>query len=371
MIKQLNFYLSALAGLLLCGPAVAQNGQFADAIYVNGDIVTIDAVRPTAEALAVKDGMILAVGDRKTIESENKGPATRLIDLSGKALLPGFLDAHSHYISSLSVANQASVYAPPVGPGSDPQSIVATLVEFKQQHNVPKGEVIQAYGYDENVMPDGRLLNRDDLDAAFPDNPVLVGHVSMHGAVMNSAALKKWNITAETVTPPGGVIVRKPGTNEPYGLIMETAYLPVFASLPQPTPEQEIEWSRAGQMLYAQAGITTAHEGATHAADLAIMRRVSDAGANIIDLIAYPFITDLDKVLETNPVADWGATWTASRLAASRSPSTALRRARPHTSPRPISRAVRVERRTGRVNSPSRRRSSTKPSKRSMISACR
>ena len=74
MIKQLNFYLSALAGLLLCGPAVAQNGQFADAIFVIGRLVTIDAVRPTAEALAVKDGMILAVGDRKTIKSREQGP---------------------------------------------------------------------------------------------------------------------------------------------------------------------------------------------------------------------------------------------------------------------------------------------------------
>jgi predicted amidohydrolase YtcJ len=75
-------------------------------------------------------------------------------------------------------------------------------------------------------MPDGRLLNRDDLDKALPDNPVLVGHVSMHGAVLNSAAMKKWGISAKTKTPPGGVIVRKPGTQEPYGLIMEIADLP-------------------------------------------------------------------------------------------------------------------------------------------------
>ena len=149
-------------------------------------------------------------------------------------------------------------------------------------------------------------LTRDALDVEFPDNPVLVGHVSMHGAVLNSAAMRKWNITAETKTPPGGIIVRKPGSNEPAGLIMETAYLPIFASLPRPTREQEIEWSRAGQMLYARVGITTAHEGATHADDLEVMTRVTNAGANIIDIIAYPFITDLDKVLEANPVSGWG-----------------------------------------------------------------
>ena len=62
--------------------------------------------------------------------------------------------------------------------------------------------MIMGYGYDDSVMPDGRLLNRDDLDAAFPDNPVRIDHVSMHGAVMNSLALKKYGISASTKTPP-------------------------------------------------------------------------------------------------------------------------------------------------------------------------
>jgi hypothetical protein len=87
---------------------------------------------------------------------------------------------------------------------------------------------------------------------------------------------------------------------------METAYLAVYSNLPQPTSEQEIEFSRAAQRLYAEAGVTTAHEGATHAADLAVMKRAAAAGANLIDVIAYPFITDLDKILEAAPLASWG-----------------------------------------------------------------
>ena len=87
---------------------------------------------------------------------------------------------------------------------------------------------------------------------------------------------------------------------------METAYLPIFIALPKPTAAQEIEWSRAGQMLYAAAGITTAHEGVTHAADLALMQRAATRGANIIDIVAFPFFTDLDAVLEKNPLATWG-----------------------------------------------------------------
>ena len=286
--------------------ATADGMQAADTIYVGGDIVTINDAAPTAEALAVKDGRILAVGSRIDVEKSHKGGSTRIVDLGGKALLPGFLDAHSHYISALSVANQAKVYAPPAGPGKDVPGILAAIEQFRVAHKVPQGELIMAYGYDDTVMPDGRLLNRDDLDAAFPDNPVLVGHVSMHGGVMNSAALAKFGIAADTETPPGGIIVRKPGTKEPYGLIMETAYLPVFASLPQPTPQQEVAFTRAAQMLYAQAGVTTAHEGATHASDLALMQRAAAAGANIIDVIAYPFITDLDAILKATPVQAWG-----------------------------------------------------------------
>jgi len=278
----------------------------ADTIYTDGEIVTVNDTQPSAEALAVKGGKIVAVGTRADVEKAHKGDSTVVVSLGGKALLPGFLDAHSHYVSSLSVANQVNVYAPPAGPGTDAASIVAEIVKFRDAKQIPKGEVIQAYGYDDNAMPNGRLLNRDDLDKAFPDNPVLVGHVSMHGAVLNSAALKKWNLSAKTKTPPGGVIVRKPGTQEPYGLIMETAYLPIFASLPQPTAAEEVEWSKAGQLLYARNGITTAHEGATHLTDLALMKRAADGGATLIDVVAYPFITELEPILKQFPKETWG-----------------------------------------------------------------
>jgi predicted amidohydrolase YtcJ len=88
------------------------------------------------------------------------------VDLEGKALLPAFIDAHSHYINSLLVANQAKLYAPPSGPGKDVPSIIAELKKFASERNIPKGELIVGYGYDDSVMPDGRLLNRDDLDEA-------------------------------------------------------------------------------------------------------------------------------------------------------------------------------------------------------------
>src|SRR5512139_3924930 len=136
------------------------------------------------EALVVKDGKIVYVGG-KDGALKMKGDATKVVDLGGKTLLPAFMDAHSHYINSLLVANQCKLYAPPSGPAKDVPSIVAELKKFAEERKIPKGEMIMGYGYDDTVMPNGRLLNRDDLDAAFPDNPVRVDHVSMHGTVLN------------------------------------------------------------------------------------------------------------------------------------------------------------------------------------------
>ena len=256
------------------------------------------------EALAVKDGKIAFAGS-KSNALKMKGDVTKIVDLGGKTLLPGFIDGHSHYINSLLVADQCKLYSPPSGPGKDVPSIIAELKRYATERKIPKGEMIMGYGYDDTVMPGGRLLNRDDLDEAFPDNPVRIEHVSMHGVVLNSLALKYYDISVETETPAGGVIVRKPGTKEPWGLIMETAFLPVVAKSEPMTAQREINATRAGQMLYAENGVTTAHEGATHFPQIQTIQRASDAGANIIDVVAYPFITDADKVLAEYPLGKW------------------------------------------------------------------
>jgi len=277
----------------------------ADVIF-SGEIVTVDDTQPTAEAVAATNGRIAGVGAREDVIAQHRGAGTRVVELDGNTLLPAFIDAHSHYINSLMVANQVNVYAPPAGPGADVGAIVSGLRKFRDAKEIPAGEVIMGYGYDDTLMPAGRVLHADDIDGAFPDNPVVVQHVSLHGGVLNSAALRKWGITADTPTPPGGVIVRKPGSHEPDGLLMETAFLPVFASLPKPTPDQEIAWSKAGQALYAAAGITTAQEGLSHRADVDLLYRAAEGGATLIDVVAYPFILDLDAVLASYPPSTFG-----------------------------------------------------------------
>lgn len=307
-MRHLLFLLFIGSLLFACQQSNNQSENSEDVVtmYYGGDILTMEGDSAQyAEALVVQDGKILFVGS-KDEAMKAAGDNHKMVDLKGQTLIPAFIDGHSHYIQSLSVANQANLYPPPNGPGSSAEAIVEALKAFAIEKNIAKGEIIQAYGYDDNVMPKGKELNRDHLDAAFPDNPVIVGHVSMHGAVLNSLALKKYGYSSEYKTPPGGIVVRKPGTNEPYGLIMETAYLPVYANLPKLSIDQEDEATYAGQMMYAAAGITLAHEGATHLSDLQTMKRASDSGANIIDVVAFPFMTDLESIIKEFPVNTWG-----------------------------------------------------------------
>jgi predicted amidohydrolase YtcJ len=278
----------------------------ADVIYTGGDIVTIDDAHPTAEAVAVAAGRIVAAGARDSVLAAHRGPRTVVRDLHGATLLPGFIDPHSHYLSALTVVNQVNLFPPPAGPGADVPAIIDALNDFRRERQIATGELIIAYGYDDSAMPAGRVLHKEDLDADFPDNPVVVGHVSMHGAVLNSVAMRTYGISAATVTPPGGVIVRKPGSDEPDGLVMETAFLPIMSAMPKPTQQQEIDWSIAAQKMYASFGFTTAHEGLSHAADIALLRRAAAGGATVIDVIAFPFILELDAVLADNPPESFG-----------------------------------------------------------------
>jgi predicted amidohydrolase YtcJ len=215
--------------------------------------------------------------------------------------MPSFIDAHGHFINSLSLANQANCYAAPFGAGSTKEGILEALKKTKTEKKIADDDVLIGYGYDDSIYPDGGKLTAADLDTAFPTQAVMVMHVSLHGAVLNSAAMTKYNISAATETAPGGVIVRKPGTNEPEGLIMETAFLPIFAQMPKPTPEQEMDALVGGQKIFAAAGVTTAHEGATHLDQLQVLQRGAKAGKLFIDVIAFPFITDIKPTLRANP----------------------------------------------------------------------
>lgn len=279
----------------------------ADSIYFGGDIVTMNDAQPTVEAVAIKDGRIVAVGNLSELTASFRGAATKMTNLEGKALLPGFIDSHSHFMSAMAMEDQANVTAPPVGPASTAAEIVNELERFAKAKSKKPGDIILGYGYDDNMLPGGHPLTRDDLDPAFPDNPVIVLHVSMHGAVLNSAALKMFGISAATRTPPGGVIARKPGTQEPTGLLMEAAWIPLHEQLPIASQDQEPGQIKFAQDLYVAAGITTAQDGASMAPQVEVLQRAADRGELFIDIVSYPFISDLEKILKVHPANTFGS----------------------------------------------------------------
>jgi predicted amidohydrolase YtcJ len=310
IMKRIGNVLIGLMTLVNAGCNTGGNklssADAADGIYFDGDIITMegDSAQYT-EAVAVKNGKIVFVGSKINAE-KLKGDSTTMNDLMGKTLLPGFIDPHSHFMSSLAMTTQANCQPAPAGTANDIPGIIKALQEAKIKFNIKEGEALIGYGYDENAMPNGILLNRDDLDKAFPNNPVLVLHNSMHGAVLNSKAMEKYGISAKTKTVPGGIIVRKPGTNEPYGLIMEMNYMPIYAALPVPTREEQLDQLKEGQMFYAAAGVTTAQEGATHMPDVNFLERGAKENRLFIDVISYPLFTEMDTLFKVHPSTDFG-----------------------------------------------------------------
>lgn len=297
-----RFLCTAIALPFLALPALAQQ---ADTIFTDAIVITMNPNQPAAESVAVKDGLILGVGSAQQIASAHQGDGTEVVDLNGMTLLPGFIDPHSHFINALSMSTQANISAPPVGPATNPDEIVAEMLRFFDGKPRGADQLLIAYGYDENLMPDGQLLTRYVLDKAFPDTPIQVMHVSLHGAVLNSAALAKYGIDASTETPPGGVILRVEGSNEPQGLLMETAFIPIFEQLPAPAPDELKQRIMDGQMIYARAGVTTGYEGATHLPQLKVLKNAASEGWLFMDVIALPFITDVEKTLAEYPVESW------------------------------------------------------------------
>jgi len=265
-------------------------------IYSNGDIITMLDENREAEALAVQNGKILAVGSLAEVEN-TAGSGAEKVDLGGKTLMPGFFDAHGHFANALQVVNWSNVSIPPVGPITCIADVIEVLQAHVKKFQPAKGEWIIAYGYDNSGLAEGRDITHDDLDPYFPDNPVMLIHNSNHGAVFNAAGLEKAGVDENTPTPAGGFIARKPNSNEPAGLLMEMAFMHVFLSMPQPTQEEMLNNFPSAQELYVSKGMTTISEGATSLQDLALLRLAAEQERLYIDLISLPLVTEIPNLV--------------------------------------------------------------------------
>jgi hypothetical protein len=276
--------------------ARAQTGATITKIFYGGTIVTVEDAEPIAEAVAVAGGRIVAVGSETDIMALAT-ESTERVDLQGATLLPGFVDSHGHFMNAPQIVRWVNVSGEPVGPVGSIADIVSEIQKYVDSVKPAPGEWIIGYGYDVNVITDGKELSRDDLDPHFPDNPVMLIHVSNHGCVMNSRGFEIFGMDETTPTPDGGLILRKDDSNEPDGLLMETAFLPIFAELPKPSEQELLDTLDAAQDIYASRGVTTAQEGATHKSDLEFLIRAADEDRFKIDIVALPLVIEFPALI--------------------------------------------------------------------------
>src|SRR5262245_8060949 len=239
--------LSLVAGLILAAEAPK-----ADLVLLNGKVWTVNRKQPEAEAIAVWRDRILAVGTSDDVK-KLAGPKTRVIDLKGRRVVPGFYDSHIHLLGSGRRLSEVALKD-----AADEAEFGRRLKEFDRK--LPRDRWLVGGEWDHDRTFKGDLPDAALLDKYVPDRPVFLRRYDGHMAVVNTRVLKLAGITAETKDPPGGVIYRKPGTKEPTGLLRDNAMGLVDALIPPPSDEEIVQGVKAALDEARQVGVTSVQD---------------------------------------------------------------------------------------------------------------
>ena len=281
--------IALLILLAVSGNAVAAENETSakTTVFLGGNILTMDDARPVVEALAVRDGRILAAGSRLEVEAA-AGAGVEVRRLAGNTLLPGFIDSHGHISAVISFMAFENVASPPVGGVRNIADIQRLLTE--KASATLKGEWIMAAGYDDSLLAERRHPDRFDLDRVSREHPIMAWHVSGHLMACNSMCLELAGISAQTENPEGGVIRRVKDSNEPNGVLEESAvYRVYFDLLPVHDVSNRLELLERAQDYYAGFGITTVQDGASSPVDLQTLQQAAGQGMLKLDVVAYPW----------------------------------------------------------------------------------
>jgi len=237
---------------LFSGASVyAQQPSFADLVIVHGHVWTVDPENSRAEAVAVHNGRIVAVGSDREI-AKWIGPATKTIDAQGKSVLPGFIDAHVHFSSG--GGEISSVH---LREANTPQEFARRIGE--QAKKLRKGEWMLGGTWDHELWGGTPLPSHDWVDSLTPDTPVFVSRYDGHMAMANALALRLAGIARDTKDPPGGTIVRDQDGN-PTGLLKDAAMNLVYRVIPPPSEEQLLRMIHAAMDEARRFGVTSIHD---------------------------------------------------------------------------------------------------------------
>lgn len=267
MTRRLTQGIVIALALAACGRRAATP---ADLLIVNARVFPADGSAGFAGALAIRGNRIVAVGRQDSMESL-RGPATRVIDAKGGTVMPGFNDAHVHFLEgSLSLANVNLLEAERL------EQIQQAIRDFAAAN--PKTPWILGRGWLYGAFPGG-MPTRQQLDALVPDRPAAMSCYDGHTLWVNSKALALAGITKDTPNPPNGSIVRDPKTGEPTGALKEAAQSLVDGVIPKPTREEKLEAMKRGVLEAHRYGVTSIQEAGVSAEDLALFDTLSRAGA--------------------------------------------------------------------------------------------
>jgi predicted amidohydrolase YtcJ len=299
------FRLPVLA-LVVAATTLPAHGADADRIWKGGTILTMNDAAMRAEAVAVRDGRILAVGTEKAVMA-HRGSATEVVDLGGRALLPGFVDSHGHVFMGGLQALSANLLAPPDGAVTDIVALQRTIRDWMSANReiVERIDLVIGFGYDNAQLAEIRHPTRDDLDAVSTRVPIVLIHQSGHIGALNTKALEAAGIDAASGNPPGGVIRRRPD-GQPDGVLEETAFFTALLKLiPRVGEAGAKAMVRAGADLWARFGYTTAQEGRTEPTGAELLRAVADEGGLAIDVVAYSDVLADREYIVGNVATDY------------------------------------------------------------------
>lgn len=270
-------------------------------ILFNGDIFTVNPKEPTAEAVAIAGGRLLAVGNNNDILSMATA-RTKKIDLGHKTVLPGFIDAHSHpAVSGLMHLKMVDC---------DLRSIKDIKEAIRQRAAItPKGNWVQGFKYDDTKTSEGRRINIADLDEAAPEHPVMISHRGGHTSYCNSLALKLANVNDSTPNPQGGEF-EKDADGKLTGCVKEKAN-DVFDKLipDETTRDERREGVKLISRMMAKTGITSVTDALGFPEDLRAYEDAYEAGDLHIRIYCMIYYTHIEKMIGAGVRTGMGNDW--------------------------------------------------------------
>lgn len=251
-MKGLHFMILFFIFSLVLSSASQPKKEAADIVFLNGVVWTVNPDQPWAEAVAVKEEKILEVGTSLHIKKLVK-EHTRVIDLEGSFLVPGFIDSHTHFLdggfalSSIQLRDARSR-----------QEFISRIE--KKARSLNRGEWILQGGWDHHQFDPPLLPSREWIDEVTPHNPVCVNRHDGHMVLVNSLALQIAGITRSTPSPEGGEILKHSQTGEPTGILKDAAIALVEKHIPEPSFEEKMRAAQAAMRHAGEVGVTSVHD---------------------------------------------------------------------------------------------------------------